>query len=88
MTSTTKPALFTPGDWNAFFGFGTNILVNLLVLTALLRVGGTSSTLLVARSVDLQPPPGGDARRRCLPHRFRTRIGGSPTAARRPEVSA
>src|SRR6266480_3751510 len=32
-----KPALGTPGDWNAFFGFGTNILVNLLTLTALLR---------------------------------------------------
>src|SRR3954470_17917467 len=32
-----KPALWTPGDWNAFFGFGTNILVNLLALTALLR---------------------------------------------------
>jgi adenine/guanine/hypoxanthine permease len=28
-----KPAVWTPGDWNAFFGFGTNILVNLLVLT-------------------------------------------------------
>jgi AGZA family xanthine/uracil permease-like MFS transporter len=27
----------TPGDWNAFFGFGTNILVNVLVLTGLLR---------------------------------------------------
>ena len=26
-----------PGDWNAFFGFGTNILVNLLVLTGLLQ---------------------------------------------------
>ena len=26
-----------PGDWNAFFGFGTNILVNMLVLTGLLR---------------------------------------------------
>jgi AGZA family xanthine/uracil permease-like MFS transporter len=25
------------GDWNAYFGFGTNILVNLLTLTALLR---------------------------------------------------
>ena len=25
------------GDWNAFFGFGTNILVNVLVLTGLLR---------------------------------------------------
>src|SRR6187431_3225959 len=33
-----KPKLWVPGDWNAFFGFGTNILVNLLTLTALLRV--------------------------------------------------
>ncbi|QOZ54416.1 regulator [Bradyrhizobium sp. CCBAU 53338] len=32
-----KPALWTSGDWNAFFGFGTNILVNTLVLTGLLR---------------------------------------------------
>src|ERR671938_1986149 len=32
-----KPALWVPGDWNAFFGFGTNILVNMLVLTGLLR---------------------------------------------------
>ena len=32
-----KPKLWTPGDWNAFFGFGTNILVNLIVLTGLLR---------------------------------------------------
>src|SRR5690349_10948015 len=37
MTAATKPKLWTPGDWNAFFGFGTNILVNLLVLTGLLR---------------------------------------------------
>ncbi|HYQ27074.1 MAG TPA: hypothetical protein VER04_07640 [Polyangiaceae bacterium] len=37
MTETTKPKLWTPGDWNAYFGFGTNILVNLLVLTGLLR---------------------------------------------------
>jgi AGZA family xanthine/uracil permease-like MFS transporter len=37
-TITTKaPSWWTPGDWNAFFGFGTNILVNLLVLTGLLR---------------------------------------------------
>ena len=27
-----KPALWTTGDWNTFFGFGTNILVNMLVL--------------------------------------------------------
>ena len=32
-----KPKLWVPGDWNAFFGFGTNILVNLLTLSALLR---------------------------------------------------
>jgi AGZA family xanthine/uracil permease-like MFS transporter len=31
------PRIWTPGDWNAFFGFGTNILVNMLVLTGLLR---------------------------------------------------
>jgi AGZA family xanthine/uracil permease-like MFS transporter len=36
-TAGDRPALWTPGDWNAFFGFGTNILVNLLVLTGLLR---------------------------------------------------
>ncbi|WP_431283199.1 hypothetical protein ACQW02_28005 [Humitalea sp. 24SJ18S-53] len=33
----TRTKLWTPGDWNALFGFGTNILVNLLVLTGLLR---------------------------------------------------
>jgi adenine/guanine/hypoxanthine permease len=32
-----KPVVWTSGDWNAFFGFGTNILVNMLVLTGLLR---------------------------------------------------
>jgi AGZA family xanthine/uracil permease-like MFS transporter len=36
-TATTRPPLWTPGDWNALFGFGTNILVNVLVLTGLLR---------------------------------------------------
>ena len=34
---TFRPKLWVPGDWNAFFGFGTNILVNLLTLTGLLR---------------------------------------------------
>jgi AGZA family xanthine/uracil permease-like MFS transporter len=34
---TFTPKIWTPGDWNAFFGFGTNILVNMLVLTGLLR---------------------------------------------------
>jgi AGZA family xanthine/uracil permease-like MFS transporter len=32
-----RPQLWVAGDWNAFFGFGTNILVNLLTLTSLLR---------------------------------------------------
>ncbi len=32
-----KERFWVPGDWNAFFGFGTNILVNLLTLTSLLR---------------------------------------------------
>ncbi|MDY6919522.1 MAG: regulator [Pseudomonadota bacterium] len=36
-TSEFKPTLWRPGDWNALFGFGTNILVNMLVLTGLLR---------------------------------------------------
>ncbi len=38
MTARTGLEKFwVPGDWNAFFGFGTNILVNVLVLTGLLR---------------------------------------------------
>ena len=36
-TGSGNPKLWVPGDWNAFFGFGTNILVNLLTLTGLLR---------------------------------------------------
>jgi adenine/guanine/hypoxanthine permease len=35
--SMRRPQLWVSGDWNAFFGFGTNILVNMLTLTALLR---------------------------------------------------
>jgi adenine/guanine/hypoxanthine permease len=37
MMDTFKPKLWVPGDWNAYFGFGTNILVNLLTLTGLLK---------------------------------------------------
>src|SRR5580658_4579242 len=37
MDTSNRPQLWVPGDWNAFFGFGTNILVNLLTLTSLLR---------------------------------------------------
>ena len=36
-TATFRPKLWVVGDLNAFFGFGTNILVNVLVLTGLLR---------------------------------------------------
>src|SRR6202522_1435256 len=36
-TSTFSPKLWTSGDLNAFFGFGTNILTNMLTLTILLR---------------------------------------------------
>jgi AGZA family xanthine/uracil permease-like MFS transporter len=32
-----SPKLWTPGDWNALFGLGTNVLVNLLVMTGLLK---------------------------------------------------
>jgi len=35
--NSSGPKLWVPGDWNAFFGFGTNILVNVLTLTGLLR---------------------------------------------------
>ena len=37
MKTSAAPKIWTRGDWNAFFGFGTNILVNLLTLTGLLR---------------------------------------------------
>jgi AGZA family xanthine/uracil permease-like MFS transporter len=30
-----KPRLWVPGDWNAFFGLGTNVLLNVLVLSSL-----------------------------------------------------
>jgi len=36
-TSPPRLPFWRPGDWNALFGFGTNILVNVLVLTGLLR---------------------------------------------------
>lgn len=36
-TGAFRPKLWTPGDWNALFGFGTNILVNILTLSVLLR---------------------------------------------------
>lgn len=32
-----KPKLWVAGDWNGLFGLGTNVLVNLLVMTGLLK---------------------------------------------------
>ncbi|HET7494055.1 MAG TPA: hypothetical protein VFJ80_01310 [Candidatus Limnocylindrales bacterium] len=34
-SSTFKPRLWVAGDWNAFFGLGTNVLLNVLVLSSL-----------------------------------------------------
>jgi len=34
-TGSYKPKLWVPGDWNAFFGLGTNVLLNVLVLSGL-----------------------------------------------------
>jgi len=34
--SAYKPKLWVPGDWNAFFGLGTNVLLNVLVLSGLM----------------------------------------------------
>ena len=31
-----RPKLWVPGDWNAFFGLGTNVLLNVLVLSSLM----------------------------------------------------
>ncbi len=33
----SKPVLWTVGDWNALFGYGSNLLVNVLTLTSLLQ---------------------------------------------------
>ncbi len=35
-SSAYKPKLWVPGDWNAFFGLGTNVLLNVLVLSSLM----------------------------------------------------
>jgi adenine/guanine/hypoxanthine permease len=34
-STTFTPRLWVPGDWNAFFGLGTNVLLNVLVLSGL-----------------------------------------------------
>jgi adenine/guanine/hypoxanthine permease len=46
----SRPKFWVSGDWNALFGFGTNILVNVLVLTGLLRfVLGMPDALVFGR---------------------------------------
>ena len=46
-TGTARPRLWVPGDWNAFFGLGTNVLLNVLVLSglALFVVGMPTDTV-------------------------------------------
>ena len=46
-STTFKPRLWVPGDWNAFFGLGTNVLLNVLVLSglALFVVGLDNNTV-------------------------------------------
>jgi AGZA family xanthine/uracil permease-like MFS transporter len=49
-TSAFKPRLWVPGDWNAFFGLGTNVLLNVLVLSGLaLGVVGLSGDVVYGR---------------------------------------
>ena len=66
-----RPKLWVPGDWNAFFGFGTNILVNVLVLTGLLRF-----VLEDAGRAGVRPHPAG-ARADAVPQ-HRATTPGSP----------
>ena len=70
-----KPALWTSGDWNAFFGFGTNILVNMLVLTGLLRF-----VLEDAGHAGIRPHPAG-ARADAVPFHVLLCVAGLPAGA-------
>ena len=90
-TSTFKPKIWVPGDWNAFFGFGTNILVNLMVLTTLLRfVIKMPDAIVFGR---ILPATGLMLclSARCITRGSRTgwpRRRGAPTCARCPRASA
>lgn len=45
-----RPELWTPGDWNAFFGYGSNLLVNVLTITGVLHfVVGFPADFIYAR---------------------------------------
>lgn len=44
------PQIWAKGDWNAFFGYGSNLLVNVLLLTSMLRfVVGMPAEFIFAR---------------------------------------
>ena len=50
ITTINRPRLWTSGDWNGYFGFCTNILLNVMVLTGLcLTVVNLPSDLVFAR---------------------------------------
>ena len=58
--NTTQPKLWVPGDWNAYFGFGTNILVNVLTLTGLLTYVLKMPSDIVYGRILIRGEPGHD----------------------------
>jgi adenine/guanine/hypoxanthine permease len=79
-----KPRLWVPGDWNAFFGLGTNVLLNVLVLSglALFVVGIPAETvfgrILPALAIAL---PLGNIFYAYLAYRLAARTGRDDVAA-------
>jgi adenine/guanine/hypoxanthine permease len=79
-----KPRLWVPGDWNAFFGLGTNVLLNVLVLSglALFVVGIPAETvfgrILPALAIAL---PLGNIFYAFLAYRLAARTGRDDVAA-------
>ena len=55
-TTAAGPRLWVAGDWNAFFGFGTNILVNLLVTDSAPCCGSCSACRMTSSSNTSSPP--------------------------------
>jgi hypothetical protein len=50
-----KPRLWVPGDWNAFFGLFTNVILNVIVLTGLTL--GVVQLAATKRRTRQGPPP-------------------------------
>ena len=67
-----KPKLWVPGDWNAFFGLGTNVLLNVLVLSGLVLF-----VIQVPGRDRLRPDPAG-ARHRPAARQPVVRLPGLP----------